>query len=155
MTSEAADLFFHELSDEHWSWAVKPHVPSKGRVWRTAANGSNPLRMTSIDEGFSAPPRWSPDGKWIAVDPHTQTHGQINLIDSEVPAPGRSGTAKIPCLGGCAGTAVYFAFNRTGSWQVWRQNLATGRETQVTITVALQLSKLPFAPSLKGLQRSV
>jgi Tol biopolymer transport system component len=30
------------------------------------------------------------------------------------------------------GTAVYFASNRTGSLQVWRRELATGRETQVT-----------------------
>jgi len=30
------------------------------------------------------------------------------------------------------GTAVYFASNRTRSWQVWRRELATGREAQVT-----------------------
>ena len=29
-------------------------------------------------------------------------------------------------------TAVYFASNRTGSLQVWRRELVTGRETQVT-----------------------
>ena len=30
------------------------------------------------------------------------------------------------------GTAVYFASNRAGSWQVWRPELATRREAQVT-----------------------
>ncbi len=104
-------------------------------VWRTAADGSKPLQMTSFDKGFSGTPRWSPDGKWIAVDHHTQTHGQIYLIDSE----GRnlhlvaSGDYENSVPGWSRdGTAVYFASNRTGSWQVWRQNLATGRETQVT-----------------------
>ena len=35
---------------------------------------------------------------------------------------------------GCSrdGTSVYFASNRTGSWQVWRRELASRRETQVT-----------------------
>jgi len=98
-------------------------------VLRTAADGSNPLQMTSFDSGQSGTPRWSPDGQWIAVDHHTPTHGQIYLVDSEgrnlhlvasgdyensVPAWSRDGTA------------VYFASNRTGSWQVWRKNLATG-----------------------------
>jgi hypothetical protein len=29
-------------------------------------------------------------------------------------------------------TAVYFTSNRAGSWQVWKPELATGREVQVT-----------------------
>jgi tricorn protease-like protein len=39
--------------------------------------------MTLFDKGFSGTPRWSPDGRWIAFDHHTVTHGHIYLIDSE------------------------------------------------------------------------
>lgn len=104
-------------------------------VWKTAADGSNPLQMTFFDKGLSGTPRWSPDGKWIAFDHRTPTHTQIYLIDSE----GRnqhlvaSGDYENSVPGWSRdGTAIYFASNRTGSWQVWRHNLATGRETQVT-----------------------
>jgi Tol biopolymer transport system component len=104
-------------------------------IWRSDGDGSNPLQMTFFDKGFSGTPRWSPDGKWIAFDHHPVTHGQIYLIDSE----GRnlhvvtSGNYENVVPGWSRdGTAVYFASNRTGSWQVWRRELATGREAQVT-----------------------
>jgi Tol biopolymer transport system component/DNA-binding winged helix-turn-helix (wHTH) protein len=104
-------------------------------IWRSDADGSNPLQMTFFDMGFSGTPRWSPDGKWIAFDYHPVTHSQIYLIDSV----GRnmrmatSGNYENVVPGWSRdGTAVYFASNRTGSWQVWRRELATGRETQVT-----------------------
>jgi hypothetical protein len=91
--------------------------------------------MTFFEKGFAGTPRWSPDGKWIAFDYHPVTHGQIYLVDSE----GRnlhvvtSGNYENVVPGWSRdGTAVYFASNRTGSWQVWRRDLATGREAQVT-----------------------
>jgi Tol biopolymer transport system component/DNA-binding winged helix-turn-helix (wHTH) protein len=104
-------------------------------IWRSDANGGNPLQMTFFDEGFSGTPRWSPDGRWIAFDHHHETHSQIYLIDSE----GRNmhmitaGNYENVVPGWSRdGTAVYFASNRTGSWQVWRREFATGREAQVT-----------------------
>lgn len=103
-------------------------------IWRSDADGSDLLQLTSFDNGFSGTPRWSPDGKWIAFD-HHETHSQIYLIDSE----GRnmhavtSGNYENMVPGWSRnGTDVYFASNRTGSLQVWRRQLATGRETQVT-----------------------
>lgn len=30
------------------------------------------------------------------------------------------------------GAAIYFASNLTGDWQVWRHELSTGQETQIT-----------------------
>jgi Tol biopolymer transport system component/DNA-binding winged helix-turn-helix (wHTH) protein len=96
-------------------------------IWRSDADGSNPLQMTFFDNGFSGTPRWSPDGKWIAFDHHHATHSQIYLIDSE----GRNmhtvtaGNYENVVPGWSRdGTSVYFASNRTGSWQVWRRELA-------------------------------
>jgi Tol biopolymer transport system component/DNA-binding winged helix-turn-helix (wHTH) protein len=104
-------------------------------IWRSDVDGSDLLQLTSFDDGFSGTPRWSPDGKWIAFDHHYATHGQIYLIDSE----GRnmhvvtSGNFENVVPGWSRdGTALYFASNRSGSWQVWRRELTTGRETQVT-----------------------
>jgi Tol biopolymer transport system component len=79
---------------------------TRPEIWKSDADGSHLLQMTSFERGFSGTPRWSPDGKWIAFDHHHDWSRD--------------------------GTAVYFASNRTGSWQVWRRELATGREAQVT-----------------------
>jgi Tol biopolymer transport system component/DNA-binding winged helix-turn-helix (wHTH) protein len=107
----------------------------RSEIWRSDADGSDLLQLTSFDSGFSGTPRWSPDGKWIAFDHHNETHSQIYLIDSD----GRnmhvvtSGNYESLVPGWSRnGTDVYFASNRTGSLQVWRRELATGRETQVT-----------------------
>jgi len=108
---------------------------TRPEIWKSDADGSHLLQMTSFDEGFSGTPRWSPDGKWIAFDHHHERHSQIYLIDSE----GRnmhmvtSGNYEnlVPSWSR-DGTAIYFASNRTGSLHVWRRELATGRETQVT-----------------------
>jgi hypothetical protein len=104
-------------------------------IWRSDADGGNPLQLTFFDKGYPGTPRWSPDGKWIAFDHRPVTHGQTYLIDSE----GRnlhvvtSGNHENVVPGWSRdGTALYFASNRSGSWQIWRRELATGREAQVT-----------------------
>jgi Tol biopolymer transport system component/DNA-binding winged helix-turn-helix (wHTH) protein len=106
-----------------------------GEIWRSATDGSDPLQLTVFEKGFSGTPRWSPDGKWVAFDHHTVIHGQIYVVDSE----GRnlhvitSGDYEnvVPSWSRDE-TAVYFASNRTGTSQVWRRELATGREAQIT-----------------------
>jgi Tol biopolymer transport system component/DNA-binding winged helix-turn-helix (wHTH) protein len=104
-------------------------------IWRSDADGSNPLRITSFQKGYAGTPRWSPDGKWIAFDYHPATQGQIYLIDSEgrnVHAVTSGNYENLVPDWSRDGTAVYFASNRTGSWEVWRRELASGREAQVT-----------------------
>jgi len=109
--------------------------PAKQGIWRSDSDGSNPLKLTSFEQGFSGTPRWSPDGKWIVFDHHPQTHAQIYVVDFE----GRnqhvitSGNYEnvVPSWSR-DGKAIYFASNRTGNWQVWKHDLDTGHEKQVT-----------------------
>jgi Tol biopolymer transport system component/DNA-binding winged helix-turn-helix (wHTH) protein len=105
------------------------------QIWRSNAEGGDPLQLTSFDTGYPGTPRWSPDGKWIAFDYRTTAHTRIYLVDSE----GRnfhavtSGSYEV-CVPSWSrdGKAVYFASYRTGDWQVWRRELSTGKETQIT-----------------------
>jgi Tol biopolymer transport system component/DNA-binding winged helix-turn-helix (wHTH) protein len=105
------------------------------QLWRSNADGSDPLQLTFFERGFAGTPRWSPDGKWIAFDYHSPAPSQIFLVDSE----GRnlhvlvSDTYpnEVPSWSD-DGKAVYFASRRTGDNQVWRHELSTGKETQVT-----------------------
>jgi hypothetical protein len=98
-------------------------------IWRSDADGSKPLQMTSFDEVFSGTPRWSPAGKWIAFD------HQIYLIDSE----GRN--MHMVAAGNYENVGALLIARRDGRlFRVqshrklagMRRELATGREAQVT-----------------------
>ena len=105
------------------------------QLWRSNADGSDPLQLTFFELGYPGTPRWSPDGKWIAFDHHSIAHSQIYLIDSEGrnlrPLPSGKYQDCVPSWSR-DGKAVYFASNRSGDWQVWRREISTGKETQVT-----------------------
>jgi Tol biopolymer transport system component/DNA-binding winged helix-turn-helix (wHTH) protein len=104
-------------------------------IWRSDADGGNPVQLTFIDEGFTGSPRWSPDLKWIVYDYHVGQHSQIYMIDSE----GRnqhtvaSGDYEnvVPNFSR-DGKSIYFASNRTHDWQIWKRDLSSGQETEVT-----------------------
>ena len=106
-----------------------------GGIWKSDANGANPLQLMSSTRGFAGTPRWSPDCKWIAFDYRINTHSQIYMVDSE----GRNLHAvtagdwenAVPSWSR-DGASIYFSSNRTGSWQVWKRNVTTGDERQVT-----------------------
>ena len=105
-------------------------------IWKSNADGSDPRKLTSLS-GTAGTPRWSADGKWIVFDylPVNRGHRQIFVVDEE----GRnlhmvvSGDYDIGVASWSRdGNAIYFASNRTGSFQIWRHELATGQEMQLT-----------------------
>ena len=107
------------------------------QIWKSNADGSDPLQLTFFETGFPGTPRWSPDEKWIAFDYRSSAHrGQIYLIDSEGRNLRRlsSDDSYTDCVPSWSrdGKAVYFASNRSGNWQVWRREISTGKETQIT-----------------------
>jgi Tol biopolymer transport system component len=105
-----------------------------GEIWRSNADGTDSIQLTSFT-GHSGTPRWSPDGNFIAFDNRNQSQSQIYVMDADgrnqrkltsgdydhvVPSWSRDGRF------------VYFASNQTGSFEVWKHELATGQEVQVT-----------------------
>jgi Tol biopolymer transport system component len=93
------------------------------------------LHRTDTLEWRKLPASTPSDGKWIVFDFRNGKHSQITLVDSEgrnlhniasgdyenvVPSWSRDGRS------------IYFASNRTGQWQIWKRELETERETQVT-----------------------
>jgi Tol biopolymer transport system component/DNA-binding winged helix-turn-helix (wHTH) protein len=104
-------------------------------LWKNDAKGSNPVQLTFIDKGFTGSPRWSPDLKWIVFDYHVGQHSRIDMVDSEgrnqhTVAAGDYENV-VPNFSR-DGRSVYFASNRTRDWQIWKRDLGTGQETQVT-----------------------
>jgi Tol biopolymer transport system component len=107
------------------------------QIWKSNADGGDPLQLTFFETGFPGTPRWSPDEKWIAFDYRSSAHrGQIYLIDSEGRNLRRlsSDDSHTDCVPSWSrdDKAVFFASNRSGDWQVWRREISTGKETQIT-----------------------
>ena len=104
-------------------------------IFVSDTGGRNQVQLTHLDH-YSGTPRWSPDSKLIAFDSY-QPGGRagIFLVDSD----GRNLHAVISRPFDCAvpswsrdGKAIYYSANRDGAWQMWKHNLDTGAETQLT-----------------------
>jgi Tol biopolymer transport system component len=103
-------------------------------IWKCNKDGSNPIRLTSLG-GHAGTPRWSPDGHWIAFDYRPTEHSQIFVIDElgrNLHSTTSGNFENIVPSWSRDGKAVYFGSNRTGAWQIWRLDLESSRETQMT-----------------------
>ncbi len=125
-----------QLSPDGSQIAFESTRSGSSEIWRSNVDGSNALQLTLMrDKGKAGTPRWSPDGKWIVFDHRPKGHSQIYAIDEE----GRNLHAitggdydNVVPSWSRDGAFIYFSSNRTGGWQVWRREVSTGRETQVT-----------------------
>jgi Tol biopolymer transport system component len=104
-------------------------------IWRSDADGTDLLQLTSFGGENAGTPRWSPDGKWIAFDRRPGPHSQIYVVDVE----GRNLHAitsgdyehSVPSWSR-DGQSIYFGSMRTGEWQLWKQNLGDSSPVQIT-----------------------
>jgi len=115
------------------------------QVWVCEADGSNPIQLTSIGESFtgrawgSGSPFWSPDGRQIAFDAATEVNNDdirhIHVVNAEggPPRPITTGESYdgMPSWSG-DGRWIYFASNRSGSFQVWKVLVEGGEVVQLT-----------------------
>jgi Tol biopolymer transport system component len=108
---------------------------SSENIWKADADGNNLLQLTSSAGQDNGSPHWSPDGKWIAFDRTAGEHAQIYVIDAE----GRNlhaitdGTfaSNVPTWSR-DGKSIYFSSNRSGRWELWKQDIGSGVAAQIT-----------------------
>jgi Tol biopolymer transport system component len=97
--------------------------------------GHNQAQLTHLGH-YSGTPRWSPDSKWIAFDSYQPGgRAEIFLVDPE----GRNVHPVVSGPFDCAvpswsrdGKSIYYSANRNGVWQVWKHNLDSGTNAQIT-----------------------
>jgi Tol biopolymer transport system component/DNA-binding winged helix-turn-helix (wHTH) protein len=103
-------------------------------IWKSRSDGSDPLQLTSF-HGHAGTPRWSPDGKSIAFDYRPGLRSHIYVMDSEGRNPHMVSSdqfeQQVPSWSR-DGKSIYFTANNTGDWQVWRRDLTSGEERQIT-----------------------
>ena len=103
--------------------------------WICARDGSGPRRLTSLGGTPVGGIRWSPDGKKLAFDARPEGHTDTFLIDADGANLTRftkeTSHESSPSFSG-DGRYIYFASNRSGRPEIWRQPLAGGPAVQLT-----------------------
>ena len=104
-------------------------------IWRSDADGSNLVQLTSFGGPLTGTPRWSPDGRQISCDSRPGSHPNIYILNAD------SGPVRrLPNETSDDGVAswshdgrwLYFASNRSGKWQVWKRTVDGGQSVPVT-----------------------
>ena len=104
-------------------------------IWRADADGSNLVQLTSFGGPLTGTPRWSPDNRQISFDSRPGPHANVHIISADGGPPRR--LVNDSADDGVAswsrdGRWLYFASNRTGTWQVWKRPLDGGQPVQIT-----------------------
>jgi Tol biopolymer transport system component/predicted Ser/Thr protein kinase len=116
-------------------------------IWVCAADGSNPVQLTSFGTGVPDAPRWSPDGQRIAFAALVASNNRdIYVIGADGGAPRRLTTE--PSEEGRPswsqdGRWIYFRSDRSGSQQIWKMPAEGGPAVQVTRAGGFEVFESP------------
>ena len=132
---QPAEMDGPRLSPDGTRVAFQSALSGARNIWTSDAVGHNTLQLTSFSGELVGTPRWSPDGKWLVFVRRPAYRAQIFMIDAE----GRNMRAltegehenDVP-IWSRDGKGVYFASDRTGRYELWKQDLASSTLTQVT-----------------------
>lgn len=130
-------------------------------IWSAATNGEGLNRLTDFRAGFTAHPRYSPDGARIAFDARPNNKSRIFVMDID----GRNNNAITPDDGinryapswAPDGRSLVYTRETNGRLELWQLNLDTGLEIQLTKTggtfgyLTMNSSLLYTRPNIPGI----
>jgi Tol biopolymer transport system component/DNA-binding winged helix-turn-helix (wHTH) protein len=105
-----------------------------GEIWKATADGTDAISLTSLG-GVAGSPHWSPDGRRIAFDYRPGNRSQIYVMDADgrnTHVISSSDFNEVVPRWSVDGKSLFFASNRTGNYQIWKREIASGKETQLT-----------------------
>ncbi|MGA8539414.1 MAG: winged helix-turn-helix domain-containing protein [Terriglobales bacterium] len=120
-------------------------------IWRADADGSNLIQLTSFRGPLTGTARWSPDGRQIVFDSRPGPHPNIHIISADGGPtrrfPNDTSDDAVPSWSR-DGRSIYFASNRSGSWQVWKRTVDGGQPVQVTANGGFAAFESPDGKSI-------
>jgi len=91
-------------------------------LWRADRDGGRPRPLTRFGGGFVLDPRWSPDGRRIALTASVLGRSTVHVVEA---ASGRAepltsdSAHERPTCWSADGSRLYFSRQERGSWQIW------------------------------------
>ena len=122
-------------ADGRFLFTVETTGATGARGWVCDADGSNPLKLTSFDSGYSGTPRWSPDGRSIAFDDSSAGNWEIYVVSALGGKAVR--LTDNPALDAAPSWShdanwVYFGSNRSGRFEIWKVRADGKNPVQMT-----------------------
>lgn len=112
--------------------AFRSNRTGNDELWVAGANGELPARVTNFGGPVTGNAHWSPDGQYLAVDSRPYGNADVFWVPAGGGSPRRVTSERsndvLPSFSS-DGKFLYFASDRTASWQIWRQ--AAGGERRV------------------------
>jgi Tol biopolymer transport system component len=117
-------------------------------LWLCDAGGGNETQLTHLGGPMISSPRWSPDGTQLAFDARVGAHSGVYLIPAGGGKPRTLSPKEVQDAGPSwprDGKWIYFASNRSGEFQVWRQTPPAAIRSRSPVGAATAGSSRPTA----------
>jgi Tol biopolymer transport system component len=104
-------------------------------IWICDDQGRNPIQLTHFGGPLTGTPRWVADGSHITFDSRPDGQAHIYTVDVNGGKPVRiteDPAEHVVASSSSDGKWIYFASNRSGSWQVWKIRFDRSETVQVT-----------------------
>ena len=124
--------------------AFKSDRSGTAQIWTCAADGSNPIQLTSLPIEAAGMPRWSPDGAQIVFDARAKGESDIWIIAANGGRPRRLTAHPAQDINpnwSRDGQSIYFSSNRTGEYQIWKIPAAPPTSSATPDDGAVQITK--------------
>lgn len=132
---------FPQLSPDGERLAFVANSSGHFEVWSVGMDGTNLRRHTYFEGDSIGPPAWSPDGSWLVFDVSRLEQTELYRVRVSSDRPQRlthdPTDERYPRFSQ-DGDHLYYASNRSGSWQIWRQSLDS--LAQMDSTAAQQIT---------------
>lgn len=131
--------------------AFVSHRTGHPEIWTSKTDGSDLSQLTSLEPTAIHSAVWSPDGRRVALSAQMGGRTDLYTVSTTGSGANRLTTGEGEHLSphwSRDGASIYFASNRTGAWEIWRQPQSGGAAVQVTRGGGVAAQESPEANAL-------